>query len=268
MDIKYNFSQNPTFPSYSDEPWVCADPKSRLAWEVCPSGLYEVGASPHEFHFDNEAPRHRVFLEGCSIADRLITNAEYLEFMDDGGYERVELWLSEGWKHIHEYQLRQPLYWHKVGGEWYEFSLCGLVKLDPHRPVSHISYFEADAYARWQGGRLPTEFEWELVASRHEPCMKSVMQQLRATGSQMAGDDWFYQLWQWTASSYQAYPGFRPSSGSLGEYNGKFMCNQYVLRGGSYGTPIDHLRLSYRNFFSASCRWMFSGIRIAKEPEK
>lgn len=268
MDIKYNFSQNPLFPVYSDEPWVYADPRARLGWEDCASVLFEIGADRKDFHFDNEWPRHRVFLEGFSLADRLITNAEYLEFMEIGGYGRVELWLSEGWRHIREHQWHAPLYWLKEGQDWYEFTLCGLVKLDPHRPVSHISYFEADAFARWKGARLPTEFEWEYAAGRHVTRLQAAEQRLYPSGSRYSGEDWFYQLWQWTASSYQAYPGFRPSAGSLGEYNGKFMCNQYVLRGGAYATPINHLRLSYRNFFPASSRWMFSGLRIAKEFER
>jgi ergothioneine biosynthesis protein EgtB len=265
MDVKYNFSQNPMLPAYSDEPWVYAEAQAHWVWEDYASALCEIGADRTDFHFDNEGPRHRVFLEDFSLASRLITNAEYLEFMESGGYGRVELWLSEGWKHIREHQWHAPLYWFKDGQDWYEFTLCGPVKLDPHRPVSHISYFEADAFARWKGARLPTEFEWEHAAGRHASSLPGMQHQWVPSGARFNGQDWFYQLWQWTASSYQAYPGFRPSSGSLGEYNGKFMCNQYVLRGGAYATPSNHLRLSYRNFFPASSRWMFSGLRIAKE---
>jgi ergothioneine biosynthesis protein EgtB len=250
MDIKYNFSQNPLFPAYSDEPWNPVHPRSNLGWDDHGAGICEIGANDEEFYFDNEGPRHRVFLEAYSLADRLITNAEYLEFMDSDGYGRVELWLSEGWRHIRDKQWQAPLYWHKDGQDWYEFTLSGLVKLDPHRPVSHLSYFEADAFARWKGARLPTEFEWEHAAR-----------------SPAKADDCLYHLWQWTSSSYQPYPGFRPSPGSLGEYNGKFMCNQYVLRGGAFATPLNHLRPSYRNFFPADSRWMFSGLRLAKEFE-
>jgi ergothioneine biosynthesis protein EgtB len=271
-DIKHVFSCNPLLPAYREGRFSSADPPP-AGWNHIDEGLYWIGHEGDAFAYDNESPRHRVFLESFELADRLVTCGEYLEFIDGGGYDRPDAWLSEGWRTVHEQLWRAPLYWVLRDGRWHEFTLAGLVPLDPRRPVYHVSYFEADAFARWAGARLPTEAEWE-VASRGVPLVGNFVDRLLPAGraihpsaepadtstpAQMFGD-----VWQWTASSYAAYPGYRPAAGALGEYNGKFMCNQYVLRGGSCATSSDHLRRTYRNFFPADARWQFTGIRLAK----
>jgi ergothioneine biosynthesis protein EgtB len=206
-----------------------------------------------------------------ALGDRLATNGDYLDFIEDGGYERADLWLSEGWATIQQEGWRNPMYWTRRDGEWYVLTLGGLRRLDPNEPVCHLSYFEADAFARWSGARLPTEFEWE-VASGSVPVDGNFVEQRNyhplpapknATGlRQMFGD-----AWEWTQSSYAAYPGYRAEPGALGEYNGKFMCNQYVLRGGSCATSQTHIRPTYRNFFPSNARWQFSGVRLARDPQ-
>jgi ergothioneine biosynthesis protein EgtB len=234
-------------------------------------GLREMGKGGEGFSFDNEGPRHRVWLEPYSLATRLVTCGEYGEFMADGGYRRPEFWLSAGWDTMQQNGWRAPLYWTSESGDWSVFTLRGEQPLSRlvTTPVSHVSYFEADAYARWAGRRLPTEFEWEAAAGE-QPVEGNLLDSGRlmpAPGEEGDQDryraQWFGDCWQWTASAYLGYPGFRPLAGSLGEYNGKFMSGQMVLRGGSCVTPAAHLRASYRNFFSPETRWQFSGIRLA-----
>lgn len=270
-DIKHAFWTNPLHPVYAAAgPALDNGVTGSLDWVPCADGLHEVGHTEEGFAFDNEAPRHRVYLEPFELASRLVTCAEYLEFMEDGGYERPELWLSEGWNGVIEKNWKSPLYWKKEGdGEWSIFTLRGVFPLMrlAATPVCHVSYFEADAFARWAGKRLPTEFEWEIAAAvlpvegnllesdRLHPAASTVEGGL----GQMFGD-----VWEWTASAYLGYPGYRSLPGALGEYNGKFMCNQMVLRGGSAVTPASHIRTTYRNYFSPATRWQFSGIRLAK----
>ena len=250
MDILDGFSRNPLEPAYRLHPedGPAEPPTSDPAgheWLQHPGGLVEVGhGDPEAFAFDNETPRHRVWLEPFAIARRLVTNGEYAAFIADGGYSRPELWMSEGWGILQERGWRAPLYWRD--GEW-EFTLSGRQPLQREAPVRHLSWFEADAYARWAGARLPSEAEWEVAAS--------------TPGLQAA----FGSLWQWTGSPYRPYPGFQPAAGAVGEYNGKFMSSQFVLRGSAFLTPPGHARLSYRNFFGPACRWMASGLRLAKE---
>ncbi len=238
-----------------------------LAWIDIAGGIYSIGHDGEGFAFDNEGPRHEVLLRPFQIGSRLITNAEYLEFMNDGGYRRPELWLSDGWDAVNAHSWNAPLYWEKDrNGGWRQFVMNGVKPVDPNEPVCHISYFEADAYARWANARLPLEAEWEIAAltmpSRGTLLEDEIFHPQPARGDgmlQMFGD-----VWEWTASPYVGYPGFRPAAGAVGEYNGKFMCNQLVLRGGSCVTPASHIRASYRNFFPPHVRWQFSGLRLAK----
>ncbi len=238
-----------------------------LTWIPIEGGIHSVGHEGDSFAFDNERPRHDVLLRPFRIASRAVTNAEYMEFMADGSYRRPQLWLSDGWDAVCANQWNSPLYWE--GGEdgsWSYFDGADMQRVDPSAPVCHVSYYEADAFARWSGARLPTEEEWEVTATRY-PSQGTLLEDevfhprpARGEGLQQA----FGDVWEWTASPYVAYPGFTPAEGLLGEYNGKFMCNQLVLRGGSCATPASHIRASYRNFFPAYARWQFSGIRLAK----
>jgi ergothioneine biosynthesis protein EgtB len=264
-DVKHLFFTNPLRPGYRERAPVAADAPP-LAFHPFAGGLVEIGAGADGFAFDNERPRHRVWLEPFALASRLVTNAEYRAFVDDGGYDRPELWLSDGWRARTAAAWRAPLYWERDDRGWHEFTLAGTRPLDPHAPVCHVSYYEADAYAHWAGARLPREAEWELAAAAAPTDGNFVDDKLlhpapaRAGGiAQLYGD-----AWEWTQSPYAPYPGFAPWTGSLGEYNGKFMCNQLVLRGGSCATPARHVRASYRNFFPPETRWQFSGIRLAK----
>ncbi len=266
-DIKNAFWSNPLHPAYKAGtlPKSSANP---LNWIGHEGGLAEIGYGGSGFCFDNEQPRHRVFLEPFELASRLVTCAEYLEFMRDGGYERPELWLSEGWDTVRAQGWNAPLYWFQEGSEWRVFTLRGAVSLEAllETPVCHVSYFEAAAFAEWSGKRLPTEAEWETAASALPMAGNFLESELlhpsaAASGSgltQMFGD-----VWEWTGSAYLGYPGFAALPGALGEYNGKFMSNQMVLRGGSAVTPASHIRDTYRNFFSPATRWQFSGIRLA-----
>jgi ergothioneine biosynthesis protein EgtB len=222
--------------------------------------VVDIGHDGGGYCFDNELPRHRQFVEPYALASRLSTNADYLAFIHAGGYRDPALWLSEGWDWVCANQIAQPLYWREVHGQWHEFTLHGLQPLDLQRPATHLSYFEADAFARWSGARLPTEAEWEHAACDardHAP------RGLHPASDAMHGQ-FFGACWQWTSSSYAPYPGYAPQPGALGEYNGKFMSNQYVLRGSSCATPAGHSRPAYRNFFPATARWQFSGIRLAR----
>lgn len=269
-DIKHAFWINPLRPVYAhDKPYEVGPlPVSPQLWLPQQGGLLSIGHDGNGFAFDNEGPRHHVFLRPFSIASRLATNAEYLEFIKDGGYRRPELWLSDGWDSVQTHRWVAPLYWEQSEGIWRMFTLQGMGEVLPEEPVSHVSYYEADAYARWAGARLPLESEWESVAAalpgRGNFLEDGNLHPLPVTAndvpSQIFGD-----LWEWTASPYVPYPGYRPAAGALGEYNAKFMCSQMVLRGGSCATPRSHIRSTYRNFFAPHARWQFSGIRLAND---
>jgi ergothioneine biosynthesis protein EgtB len=266
-DVKHALFANPLRPAYARPLPRCPRPPPPLGFVAHAGGLWEVGHAGPGFAFDNEGPRHRVWLEPFAVASRAVTNGEYLSFMEDGGYRRPELWLSDGFAAVQANGWEAPLYWERQSGEWTSFTLHGERRVDLAEPVTHVSFYEAEAYARWAGARLPTEEEWEVAAGgvgedgafldpgRLHP---SVAREGRL--AQLLGD-----VWEWTRSAYGPYPRFRAAAGALGEYNGKFMCNQLVLRGGSCATPAGHVRATYRNFFYPDARWQFSGIRLARE---
>ncbi len=268
MDIKHVLSKNPMLPVYCR--CTCPDRNRRrpTTWTEHPGGPVEIGHAGGGFGFDNEFPRHRVHLEPFALADRTVTCGEWMDFIEDGGYRRPELWLSDGWATVEADGWEAPLYWEDRDGGWREFTLAGEVPVDPSRPVCHVSYYEADAFARWAGLRLPTEDEWEVVSTARVADAPDghLLDTLVLHPSPTAGGSAppFGDVWQWTSSAYSPYPGFAPESGAVGEYNGKFMVNQYVLRGGSCVTPADHIRPTYRNFFPPSARWAFSGLRLAR----
>jgi len=270
MDIKHVLSRNPMLPAYLplDLPLLGPEPVASATWTTHPGGAIDIGHDGDGFGFDNEFPRHRVHLEPFALADRPVTCGEWLAFIDDGGYERPELWLSDGWATVEVEGWKAPLYWTDRDEGWHEFTLAGEVPVEPSRPVCHISYFEADAYARWAGFRLPTEAEWEAVSTVRaaEDTDGHLLDTLVLHPSPAPGPSTppLGDVWQWTSSAYSPYPGFAPESGAVGEYNGKFMVNQYVLRGGSCITPVDHIRPTYRNFFPPAARWAFSGLRLAR----
>jgi ergothioneine biosynthesis protein EgtB len=266
-DIKHAFYQNPKFPPVApDQHLEVLRDASPLRWIAFDAGVYTIGYAGGGFHFDNESPHHRAFLEPFRLASRLTTNAEYLAFVEDGAYERPEFWLSEAWQLLQSNPRRAPLYWRQHGNEWFQFTLRSLQPLDPAAPAMHINYYEADAFARWFGKRLPTEQEWEVAAGSVElgfdPRNSTPPLPSEADGRGLR--QMFNCLWQWTSSSYAPYPGYRTPPGAVGEYNGKFMVNQYVLRGGSLATPEGHIRATYRNFFYPGASWQFSGIRLAE----
>jgi ergothioneine biosynthesis protein EgtB len=267
-DIKHVFSVNPLRPAYREAAGRQAGGAvGPTQWQDFEGGVIHVGHDGDGFAYDNETPRHRVFLEPFTLASRLVTNGEYLDFMADGGYDRAELWLSLGWAAVEENEWTEPFYWERRADEWWHFTLNGMRRVDPAEPVTHLSYFEADAFARWAGARLPTEAEWEHAARTAAVAGNFVesgeLHPRAATGGdglqQMFGD-----VWEWTQSQYSPYPGFTPPAGALGEYNGKFMCNQFVLRGGSCATSQSHIRATYRNFFPPEATWQFSGLRLAR----
>ncbi len=270
MDILHLFAQSPLKPAYGRGPAPMATPSPPPAGFVgFEGGLVEIGHAGEGFAFDNEGPRHQVFLAPFSLADRLVTNGEWLSFMADGGYERADFWLSDGWARVQAEGWRAPLYWEPGPKGWLAMDLYGLRAVDPAAPVSHISYFEAEAYAAWAGARLPTEAEWEYAAAQ-APVRGAFLGRVTpapapATGDACAPRQMFGDLWEWTRSAYSPYPGFVSAPGAVGEYNGKFMSGQMVLRGGACVTPPDHVRATYRNFFHPHQRWMFSGLRLARD---
>jgi len=241
-DLKYAFGHNPIFPVYREDGSLLDDRNSNEGLIQLEEGLYEVGFQGEGFHFDNEKQAHKVYLQAFEIDRALVSNAEYLAFIKDGGYENFSYWLDDGWHWLQQSSIRAPLYWHLINGEWHYYTLAGLKKLEPDAILCHVSFYEASAFANWKGMRLPTEFEWE-VASEQIP--------------------WGLR-WEWTNSAYLPYPGYQVSAGAVGEYNGKFMINQMVLRGASVATPAGHSRKTYRNFFHPHLQWQFSGIRLAK----
>ena len=268
-DIKYILGNNPLFPVYREGASVEGNsPAPEIHWLEIPEGMYDIGFDAEGFSFDNEHGQHRVFLHACALSDRLVTNAEYLRFMEDGGYEEFSHWLSDGWEWVKQEQVKAPFHWHYDGAVWKVFSLNGGLKdLDLAAPVSHISYYEAAAYANWAGYSLPTEFQWEAAAGLYgNPGSGNFLENdfLEAVPAAAGNHQFYGDLWEWTSSAYLPYPYYKAPPGALGEYNGKFMVNQMVLRGGSCATPREHLRKTYRNFFHAPLRWMFSGIRLAK----
>lgn len=267
-DLKHALAQNPLFPVYRQAPERPAGEAPELSWQRFPKGLHEQGHDGTGFSFDNEGPRHEALIHAFELASRPVSCGEYLAFMADGGYERPELWLSEGWSTVQAQGWRAPLYWQERESDWWQFTLAGLCRVDPAEPVCHVSLFEADAYARWAEARLPTEFEWELAAAQRS-IEGHFAEELDFHPRPATGEPGLQQLfgtvWEWTSSSYAPYPGYRPLAGALGEYNGKFMCNQYVLRGGSCATPRSHIRATYRNFFPAQARWQLEGIRLARD---
>jgi ergothioneine biosynthesis protein EgtB len=272
-DIKHVLSCNPMLPCYQDTEFdTCG--AEQTGWRSLKEGQYEIGFAGDGFCFDNELPRHTVYLHRCQLSRDLVTCGQYVEFINDGGYLRPDHWLSMGWAAVQQNQWESPLYWVQQGGNWKMFTLAGLQDMNPAWPVCHISYFEADAFARWAGHRLPTEFEWEIGCQQigddnqrsqvDEPFADYLLDRGLAVHPTRSPAGFQGGVWQWTSGSYGPYPGYRPPAGAIGEYNGKFMCNQYVLRGGSVATSQDHIRSTYRNFFPADARWQFSGIRLAR----
>jgi len=260
-DVLATFAENPLQPAYGELPAPACYATEPLSWHRGRDGLVEIGAPGAGFAFDAERPRHKVFLQPHEVAGRRVTNAEWRDFMRDGGYQTPTLWLSEGWDWASRERIEAPLYWHDDGTQ---FTLGGRRDIDWGAPVAHVSYFEADAFARWSDARLPTEVEWEDFASSADPLIGN---QLDSAGAVIPrpGGGMFGDVWEWTRSAFASYPGFAPASGAVGEYNGKFMCGQFVLKGASCATPRGHSRASYRNFFPPAARWQFTGVRLAKD---
>ena len=269
-DLKHALFQNPLAPAAYDDPDPGGgDDAGALRFEEMEGGLCEIGLGGDAFGFDNEGPRHKVFLRPFLMGHRLVTNGEYMAFIEDGAYQNPALWLADAWAAINEGAWAAPLYWRKKGDRWRQFTLFGEREVDPDAPLCHVSFYEADAFAAWSGARLPTEFEWEAAASLFPIAGNLMREGVVASPQRSKGDKRLQQLygdvWEWTASPYVAYPGYAPPAGAIGEYNGKFMSGQMVLRGGSCATPEGHVRTSYRNFFPPQARWQFSGVRLAKD---
>ena len=241
-DVKYMLGHNPIFPVFNKDYLLVKDHNSSSESINIPAGVYQIGYQGNDFCYDNELGVHKVYLNDFEIANRLVTNGEYIEFMEAGGYTDFNLWLDEGWSWVNKHHINAPLYWHKIDGEWHYYTLAGLQKVDPKAILTHINYYEANAYAEWKAMRLPTEFEWE-IAAKHL--------------------NWGTR-WEWTNSAYLPYPNFKKEHGAVGEYNGKFMSNKMVLRGASVATSQNHSRKTYRNFFNPTERWQFTGIRLCK----
>jgi ergothioneine biosynthesis protein EgtB len=267
-DIKHILATNPLRPVYQANNSTSSAELINLEekWLDYPGGIYSIGYQGEGFSFDNESPRHQTLLQSYYFASRLVTNEEYLEFIEAGGYSNPEYWLSEGWSTVETQQWQAPLYWEKIDGAWWMMTLGGMQPLQKDEPVCHVSFYEADAYARFCGKRLPTEAEWE-IATAQVPIRGNFLETEKLHPTAALGmtrpDQVFGDVWEWTQSAYLPYPGYQPEAGAIGEYNGKFMCNQMVLRGGSCVTPISHIRPTYRNFFPPSARWQFTGIRLA-----
>jgi ergothioneine biosynthesis protein EgtB len=273
-DVKHLFSRNPLRPAYRECPAAPRVEAAPLRWHRYAEGLQWIGHDGPGFAFDNECPRHRVFVEAFELAGRLVTNGEFLGFMADGGYARADLWLSDGWNTVQARGWGAPLYWEQRDGVWRLLTLSGLRQLRADEPVCHVSYYEADAFARWAGARLPAEAEWEVAATAGPLDVvagnfveRGFLHPAPAAGGGPTPSQLFGDVWEWTQSPYTPYPGYHPPAGALGEYNGKFMCNQLVLRGGSCVTPATHMRATYRNFFPPDARWQFSGIRLARDAQ-
>ena len=267
-DILHLFSENPLEPAlYALEPKAPVAMPGPITWVEGPAGIVPVGHDGQGFAFDCEGPRHDALLHPHALADRTVTNAEWMQFIADGGYRDPRLWLSDGWAWVKGEGIAAPLYWEERDGGWTRFGLDGRRAIDPAAPVTHVSFYEADAFATWAGARLPTEFEWEAAAARHDPAGGNQMDRAGAIEPRPAthGPAFFGDVWEWTGSAYRPYPGFRAVEGAVGEYNGKFMNGQFVLRGGSCATPRGHARASYRNFFYPHQRWQFTGVRLAKD---
>ena len=269
-DIKYILGNNPLFPAF----WKSKKDQTTPAelhhnYTEVEGGVYKIGYDGDDFHFDNERGVHQVYLQPYRFLNRLITSGEYLEFIEAGGYQHFEHWLMEGWEWVKAEKINAPLYWYKVDNEWYHYTLNGFEKVNLYEPVTHISFFEADAYASWRGKRIMTEFEWEVASRKVEPEVDDHgnfvdSECFRPKFNDNGNHQMFGDTWEWTSSAYLPYPYFKKAAGAIGEYNGKFMINQKVLRGGSCATPADHIRHTYRNFFHPHLRWQFTGIRLAE----
>jgi ergothioneine biosynthesis protein EgtB len=271
MDMLATFAENPLAPAIWDSlPNQPAAEPPAMSGTACAAGIVEIGAPDEGFAFDCERPRHRALLHAHELADRLVTNGEWLRFIAEGGYSHAQDWLADGWAWVQGNDIRAPLYWRDDGEDWLRFGLDGLRPLRLDEPVCHVSYYEADAFARWAGARLPTEAEWEAAAARFDPASGNQLDSAGPVRPQPASPgaglrQMFGDVWQWTASAFLPYPGFKPAEGTVGEYNGKFMSGQFVLRGASCATPRGHSRASYRNFFYPHQRWQFSGLRLARD---
>ncbi|GMU22916.1 MAG: hercynine oxygenase [Phycisphaerae bacterium] len=268
-DIKHVFWSNPLRPAYCSRSDPAEEAAPLMRWHAFSEGLVWIGSDAETFAYDNERPRHRVLLNRFEMASRLVTNGEYIRFIEDGGYRTGTLWLSDGWNTVQTEGWEAPLYWEQRDGVWWYHTLAGMRPVNTREPVCHVSLYEADAYARWAGARLPTEAEWEAAAAG-VAVKGNFVESERFHPAPVIPDSggplqMFGDVWTWTGSAYLGYPGYRPPSGALGEYNGKFMCNQFVLRGGSCATPSGHVRRTYRNFFPPAARWQFTGLRLARD---
>ena len=271
-DIKHIFSINPLHPKYvANESPFNEEVAPQPDWVQVYGGIYEIGNDGNSFTFDNETPRHKTYLEPFQISSELVSNYEYLNFMESGGYERPELWLSDGWTIVENEKWCAPLYWQKIDGEWWNYNLSGFQKINLNEPVCHVSFYEADAFAKWKQARLPSEAEWEIASAEIDINGNFAESEIfhpvpsSSTNHNSKIHQMFGDVWEWTNSSYSPYPGYKTLPGALGEYNSKFMSNQMVLRGGSCATPLTHIRKTYRNFFPPATKWQFMGIRIAKD---